>query len=106
MNKIKQAIAKAFEKVKDFDSLISSIKESEHILLKSLSPDDAKLAPSFEVTSVPNTFVKTFVYDYAEDLDYMVNHYAEKNELEIISISICHTDVFVASVVFERGFEI
>ena len=56
-----------------------------------------------KVTTVPSTFVKTFVYDYAEDLDNMVNHYAEEAELEIKSISICHTDVFVASVVFERG---
>lgn len=51
----------------------------------------------------PSTFVKTFIYDYAEDLDDIVNDYAEYNELEIKSISICHTDVFVASVVFERG---
>jgi DNA-directed RNA polymerase subunit RPC12/RpoP len=54
----------------------------------------------------PSTFVKTFIYDYAEDLDKIVNHYAKEAKLEIKSISICHTDVFVASVVFERGFEI
>ena len=51
------------------------------------------------------TFVKTFVCDFAEDIDDMVNHYALENDLEIISISICHTDVFIASVVFERGYE-
>ena len=58
----------------------------------------------------PHTFVKTFVYDYAEELDEIVNNYAEDNDLEIISISICHnhrpSDCFVATVVFERGFEI
>ena len=54
-----------------------------------------------------NTFVKTFVYDFAEDIDYIVNAYAEENELEIISISICHnhrpSDCFIATVVFERS---
>ncbi len=53
----------------------------------------------------PNTFAKTFVCDYAEDLDEIVNDYAKENRLEIISIAICHTDVFVATVVFERGCE-
>lgn len=53
----------------------------------------------------PITFVKTFIYDYAEDIDEIVKYYATKNELEIISIAICHTDVFVATVVFERSFE-
>jgi hypothetical protein len=59
-----------------------------------------------EEKSVPNTFVKTFVYDYAEEVDEMVNHYAEDNDLEIISISICWSGIYVASVVFERGFMI
>ena len=58
-----------------------------------------------EVKSVPNTFVKTFVYDYAEDIDDKVNTFAEDNELEIRSVSIRHTGVFVATVVFERGCE-
>ena len=58
-----------------------------------------------KVTNVPSTFVKTFVYDYAEELDEMVNHYAEDNELEIISISICYTGVLIATVIFERGVE-
>ena len=53
----------------------------------------------------PITFVKTFIYDYAEDIDEIINDYAAENELEIISIAICHTDVFVATVVFERNFE-
>ena len=56
-----------------------------------------------------NTFVKTFVYDFAEDIDYIVNAYAEKNGFEIVSISICHnhrpSDCFIATVVFERGTE-
>lgn len=58
-----------------------------------------------KVTTVPVTFVKTFVYDYAEDIDKMVNHYAEDNELEIISISICCTGVLIATVIFERSVE-
>ena len=53
------------------------------------------------------TFLKTFVYDFAEDIDYIVNAYAEENEIEIISISICHnhrpSDCFIATVVFERS---
>ena len=107
MNKIKKFFKEAIEKTKTLDVLLSSIKEEEeHILLNSLSTDPVELPPSLKVTTVPNTFVKTFVYDYAEDLDDMVNHYAEDNELEIISISICHTNVFVASVVFERGFDL
>lgn len=53
----------------------------------------------------PITFVKTFVCDYAEDLDEIINDYAVENELEIISIAICHTDIFVTTVVFERSFE-
>lgn len=53
----------------------------------------------------PKTFVKTFIYDYAEDIDEIVNYYAAKNELEIRSTTICHTDIFVATVVFERSFE-
>ena len=107
MNKIKKFFKEAIEKAKTLDVLLSSIKEEEeHILLNSLSTDPVELPPSLKVTTVPNTFVKTFVYDYAEDLDDMVNHYAEDNELEIISISICHTNVFVASVVFERGFDL
>ena len=56
-----------------------------------------------KVKSVPNTFVKTFVYDYAEEVDEMVNHYAEDNELEIKSISICYTGILIATVIFERG---
>lgn len=55
--------------------------------------------------SKPSTFVKTFVYDYAEDIDDMVTQYAEENELEIRSISVCYTSVFAATVVFERGCE-
>lgn len=53
----------------------------------------------------PKTFAKTFIYDYAEDIDEIVNYYAVKDELEIRSITICHTDIFVATVVFERSFE-
>lgn len=108
MNKIKKFFRKVIKETKGYFLWLQSLfsDEEEHILLNSLSTDPVKLPPSLEVTTVPNTFVKTFVYDYAEDLDETVNHYAEKNELEIISISICHTDVFVASVVFERGFEL
>lgn len=53
------------------------------------------------------TFVKTFVCDYAEDIDDKVNRYAEDNGLEIVSISVCHASVGVlaATVVFERGYE-
>ena len=59
-----------------------------------------------KVINIPGTFVKTFVYDYAEELDDMVNHHAEDNELEIKSVSVCRASgVFVASVVFERGCE-
>ena len=49
------------------------------------------------------TVVKTFVCDYAEDIDKEVNHYARFYGLNIKSISVCHTDVFVASVVFDMG---
>lgn len=48
-----------------------------------------------------DTFVKTFVCDYAEDIENIVNDYANCYELAIRSISICHTDVLIASVVFE-----
>lgn len=50
------------------------------------------------------TFVKTFVCDYVEDIDDKVNRYAKYNNLEIISISVCHAGVGVlaATVVFEK----
>ena len=55
------------------------------------------------------TFLKTFVYDFAEDIDYIVNAYAEENGLESVAISIWHnhrpSDCFIATVVFERGTE-
>ena len=54
--------------------------------------------------SKPFTFVKTFVFDYVEDIEEEVNEYAKSNHLEIKSISVCHAGVGViaASVVFER----
>ena len=56
-----------------------------------------------------STFLKTFVYDFAKDIDYIVNAYAEEKGLEIRSISICHnhrpSDCFIATVVFERSAE-
>lgn len=59
-----------------------------------------------KIINIPGTFVKTFVYDYAEEVDEMVNHYAEDNELEIKSISVCRASgVFVTTVIFERGCE-
>lgn len=62
----------------------------------------------FEVKTLPQSFIKTFVYDYAEEVDNKVNDYAEKHNLEIISISIHYlkfTGVFYATVLFERGIE-
>lgn len=54
--------------------------------------------------SEPWSFVKTFVYDYAEQVEDIVNEYAKIEGLEIVSISVCYTSVFVATVVFERGY--
>ena len=109
MNKIKRFFTEAVKKAKNLDVLLSSIKEEEeHILLKSLSTDPVRLSPFLEVKSVPSTFVKTFVYDHAEEIDDKVNHYAEDNELEIKSISTIFLDfsnVFSSTVVFERSVE-
>ena len=72
---------------------------------------DIKFEDIFEclkVTNVPATFVKTFVYDDAEEIDEIANHYAEDNELEVKSISVCYisfSNVFSATVVFGRGCE-
>lgn len=50
------------------------------------------------------TFVKTFICDYVDEIEDEVNEYAKSNDLEIISISLCHAGVGViaAAVVFER----
>lgn len=56
----------------------------------------------------PSTFIRTFVYDYAEEIDNKVNDYAEKHNVEIISISVHYfsfTGVFSAAVLFKRGFD-
>jgi hypothetical protein len=58
------------------------------------------------VKTLPSTFVKTFVYDYAEEIDDKVNAYAEKHRLEIKSITVGYltvNDFFYATVLFERG---
>lgn len=57
--------------------------------------------------TAPSTFVKTFVYDYVEELDEKVNRYAEDNKLEIKSILVNQTNlgVLYATVVFERSCE-
>ena len=58
------------------------------------------------VKTIPNTFIKTFVYDYAEDVDDKVNSYAEEHNLKINSISVGYltvNDFFYATVLFERG---
>lgn len=108
MNKIKRFFTEAVEKAKTLDVLLSSIKEEEeHILLKSLSTDPVELPSSLEVKSVPSTFIKTFVYDYVEDIDKKVNTYAEDNKLEIKSILVNQTNlgVLYATVLFERSVE-
>ena len=58
------------------------------------------------VKTIPNTFVKTFVYDYAEDVDNIVNAYAEEHRLKIESITVGYIErdsFFYATVLFERG---
>lgn len=59
----------------------------------------------FEVTTLPSTFVKIFVFDYIEEVN-VVNAYAEENRLEIKSITVDYLDIndfFYATVLFERG---
>lgn len=108
--KIAEILKNVLETIKDYlNSLLST--EEEHTLLKSMSPDygfeDVELADFVKVTTVPSTFIKTFVYDYVEDIDKKVNTYAEDNEVEIKSILVNQTKcgVLYATVIFERGCE-
>jgi hypothetical protein len=111
MNKIKkffrttiEEIRKVLEVIQDFVLSLLTPKEE----LKNLSLDDVfGFSSLLKVTTVPSTFVKTFVYDYVEELDEKVNHYAEDNEVEIKSILVNQTNlgVLYAMVIFERGFE-
>lgn len=108
MNKIKkffrttiEETKKALEVIKDFVRSLLTPKEE-------LTFDDVfELSPFLKMTTVPSTFVKTFVYDYVEDIDKKVNTYAEDNELEIKSILVNQTNlgVLYATVLFERSAE-